>query len=97
MSTYLLEISPDSSLPQIEASVAAEEAGAVKFVSSSISFHDGRITNLATFETLPPGTVPKHLHFLKADDPAPANTTPGWAGVMVVSGTTTAVATYRDT
>lgn len=96
MSTYILEIPPASTIAQIEANVASEEAGASKFLSSSLSFHSGKITNLATFEELPPGTVLKHLRFVKAGDPVPANSAAEWAGVMIVAGTNTAVATYRD-
>ncbi len=95
MSDYLVEISGSTSLAQISLQVQGEEAGASEFKSSSVSFHGGRITNLATFSELDPGTVPKPITFLAHDAPLPTGAKIVWAGVMVVAGNTSALKASR--
>lgn len=95
MSDYIVEIDGKNELQQITGQIAGEEAGGSEFVSSSISFHEGKVTNLATFKELPPGTRPKALTLVKQGTTAPANTQAVWSGVMLVSGTNTAVQACR--
>lgn len=95
MSDYLVEIDGKNDLQQITGQIAGEEAGGSEFVSSSISFHEGKVTNLAKFKELPPGTRPKALSLVKQGTAPPANTKVVWSGVMLVTGTNTAVQAYR--
>jgi hypothetical protein len=95
MSDYNVEIEGHHDFEQINLQIAGEEAGASQFVSSRVSTRDNRPTNVVTFRELAPGTVPKPLKVVKDGDPQPPGTERVWAGVMVVKGTTTAVAAYR--
>ena len=95
MSDYLVEIGPGNSLAQITLQVQGEEAGASEFKDSSISFYAGRVTNLARFTELAPGTMPQPITFVVNDAALPAGASSAWAGVMMVGGTTIAVKAYR--
>jgi hypothetical protein len=94
MSTYLVEIDPASTLAEVTNAVRFEEAGSAKFLKSDISYHNGRVTNLATFDTLPFGQIPADITFA-ATKVAAAGQAVVWAGVMVISGTNTAVSSFR--
>ena len=96
MSNYITEIKGDNSLANITLAIAGEEATGAKFVESSISFHAGAVTNLVTFEDLPPGQRPKTpLVLAQQGAPAPPGNSTVWAGVMLVSGTNMAVVASR--
>lgn len=96
MSEYLTEIKGDNSLANIELAISGEEATGAKFLRSSISFHAGVITNLVTFDDLPPGQRPtKPLILVKQGDTLPAGTAAIWGGVMLVAGTNMAVVAAR--
>lgn len=95
MSDYNVEIEGQHDFDQINLQIAGEEAGASEFKSSLVSTRNNRPTNTVTFGELAPGTVPNRLQVVKDGDPQPAGTRRVWSGVMVVKGTTTAVAAYR--
>ncbi len=96
MSNYMVEIKGGNSLPNIELAIAGEEASGAKFLHSTISFHGGAVTNLVTFEDLPPGQRPSRpLLLAKHDAPLPAGNATVWAGVMLVSGSNLAVIASR--
>ncbi|MEV3821286.1 hypothetical protein [Aeromonas dhakensis] len=96
MSQYLVEIDGASSMAQIELAISGEEVTSAKFVKASVSFHDGRITNIVTFEELPAGTRPSSpLVLIKDGDQPPTGKVIVWAGVMLVGGTNTAVKAAR--
>ena len=95
MSDYDVEIEGRNDLDEINLQIAGEEAGASEFKSSRVSVRNTRATNIATFRELPPGTVPKPLKVVKQGDPQPPGTNQVWSGVMVVTGTNTAVVAFR--
>lgn len=96
MSEYIAEIKGNNSLKNIEMAIAGEEATGAEFLRSRISPHSGADTNLATFNNLPPGQRPtSRLILVKQGDTTPTGKTTVWAGVMLVSGTNTAVIAYR--
>jgi hypothetical protein len=97
MSTYIVEIAGDNSLSDFELMVAAEEAVGALFLKSSISFHENAITNLVTFEDMPPGQHPaKRLKFFVGKAPGSDNATPAWAGVILCDNKNTPVSAYRS-
>lgn len=96
MSEYLLEIEGKNDLSQINLQISGEEAGASEFISSSISSHEGRITNIVKFKELPPGTIPKKLTLIKQGATPPAGTKLIWSGAMIVSNKNEAVSAYRE-
>jgi hypothetical protein len=95
MSDYTVEIDGTYDLDQINASIAGEEAGASEFKSSVVVSSSGKTTNIATFSTLPAGTVPKALTVVNQTEPQPSGTVSTWSGTMLVKGTSTAVHAYR--
>lgn len=96
MAEYIVEVEGSNSLKDVELAIAGEESTGAEFVRSSISYHAHVITNLVTFNDLPPGQRPPvHPVFIKQDDPVPAGKQPVWAGVMLVSGSNVAVVAYR--
>ncbi len=96
MANYSVEIKGNNSLSNIALAIAGEEATGAEFVRSSISFHESEITNLATFNDLPPGQRPQTpLVLVKQGDPAPVGKPAVWAGVMLVSGANMAITAYR--
>jgi hypothetical protein len=96
MAEYIVEVQGTNSLKNIELAIQGEEATGAEFLRSSISYHDNAITNLVTFNDLPPGKRPKtRLKLVKHGDPAPEGQVSIWAGVMLVSGTNQAVTAYR--
>ena len=97
MSEYLVDIGGDNDLPQINLQIAGEEAGGSEFLSSTMLFHDARITNIAKFKEWPPGKRPKDLKLVVQGEPQPAGTKLVWSGVLLVSGNNQAVLAYRVT
>jgi hypothetical protein len=95
MADYLVEIQGIHELAQINLQIRGEEAGASEFLSSDIAFYGGQITNIVRFRELAPGTILKTLRLVKHDDPQPPGTQRVWSGVMIVQGTTEAVAAFR--
>lgn len=96
MNEYITEINGMASLNEIELAIAGEEATGSEFMRASISFHDGNITNLITFNDLPPGQHPSsRLILAKQTDTIPTGKKPVWAGVLLVTGTNIAVIAYR--
>jgi hypothetical protein len=84
-----------TTIGEFEQAVSGEEAGASAFVKSAIALHDGRMTNIATFKTLPPGTKRKGIHVLPHGTAKPTDTTLVWAGVLLLREGNTAVSVYR--
>ncbi len=96
MDEYIVEIDGGISLTEIENAIQGEEAIGAEFLRSGISYHENAITNLATFNDLPPGQRPqKDVVLVKQGDPAPSGKKNIWAGVMLVSGSNMAVSAYR--
>lgn len=97
MGEYAVEIEGKYDLDQIELQIRSEEAGASEFISSSISLHEGSITNICQFKELEAGTVPKELTLVRHSEDQPAGTVRIWSGVMIVSDTNEAISAYRAT
>jgi len=95
MSEYKVEIEGKHSLAEINLQIAGEEAGASEFIESKVSAKNNQLTNEVSFKELDAGTVPPELKVVKQNDPPPSGTKKVWDGVMVVSGTNTAVIAYR--
>ncbi len=95
MAEYTRAIRADANLDKITNMVRGEEAGASRFLRNTIAVHQGKMTNLAVFEELDPGTVPADIVFLASDAPTPNGYVLYWEGVMIVSGTNTVVKAYR--
>lgn len=98
MPTYLVQLAGINSLSNIEAQIRGEEAGASKFVESHVTYYQQTVTNIATFEELPPGTLPTQIYLdvpTGPQAPLPAGRTLVWAGVMVVAGMTQPVRASR--
>ena len=95
MSDYPVEIEGHYDLALINLQIAGEEAGASEFRDSKVGVRNNGATNIATFRTLPPGTVLKPLTIVEQGGPQPPGTDQTWSGVMVVKGTNTAVVGYR--
>jgi hypothetical protein len=96
MAEYIVEVEGSNSLQNIELAIAGEEATGAEFLRSSISYHEHVITNLVTFNDLPPGQRPQtRLALVKPGDPSPSGKTSIWAGVMLVSGSNMEVGAYR--
>lgn len=95
MSEYNVEIEGKFNLDEINLQIAGEEAGASEFVKSQVSVNNNRVTNVVTFKELDAGTVPHPLKVVKQNEPQPPGTKRVWNGVMVISGTNTAVVAYR--
>lgn len=96
MSTYIVDIDGNANLQSINSAIVREEAIGAEFLRSSLSSHEGRITNLAIFNDLPAGTRPtKDIELHAQSDPAPTGKASAWSGVMLVSGTNMAIVAYR--
>ena len=96
MAEYIVEVAPNLSLPQVELAIQGEEATGAEFLRASISFHENAITNLVTFNDLPPGQRPNPLVvFVKHGVAAPSGKASIWAGVVVVAGSNQAIVAYR--
>lgn len=100
MSDYKVEIEGKYNLEEINKQIRGEEAGASEFKSSEIlpvlPQSNGVLTNIVTFGELRAGTLPKPLKVINQNDPQPPGTKKVWFGVMIVSGTNTTVAAYRE-
>lgn len=97
MSDYIVEIEGKYDLQQISGLISDEELGASEFVCSSISFHKGRITNIAKFKRLSPGTIPEPLSLVGHGAAQPSGTVHVWSGVMIVNNKNEAMSAYRAT
>lgn len=97
MGEYLLEIEGKHDLNEINQMISGEEAGGSELISSAVLFYEGRMTNIAKFKELQPGTRPKQIALLEHGTPQPPRTQLVWSGVMLVRGTNTAVSAYRTT
>lgn len=97
MAEYIVEIEGRHPLTQIELQIQSEELGFSEFLSINIGFHNGRVTNLATFKELSPGTTPKQptLGQAQPGQPAPPGKMRVWAGPMIVDNQAIFVALYR--
>lgn len=95
MPRYPLAIGKDCTLPDIELMIQGEEAGAATFVDSVMRTHEGVLSNLATFETLPAGMPVSPLTLVENGKPGPAGKQRIWSGTMLVCGAATAVVAYR--
>ena len=96
MSEYIVEIAGNLNLAQITLAIDGEEATGSEFIKSSLSYHENKITNLATFKDLPIGHVPaQQVVLVKHGDPTPGGKKAIWAGVMLVSGNNMATTACR--
>jgi hypothetical protein len=98
MSDYIVEIEGKYPLAQIELQIQSEELGFSQFVSLSIGYHNGSVTNLATFKELQTGTTPNQPTLVEAvpGQAPPAGKVEAWAGPILASGKATYAALYRD-
>lgn len=98
MSEYIVEIEGKYPLAQIELQIQSEELGFSQFVSLSIGYHNGNVTNLATFKELPTGTTLKQPILVEAapGQPPPEGKVEAWAGPILAGGKATFAALYRD-
>ena len=96
MSEYLVKIDVQHALDQINLQVSDEEATGSEFLKSSISSHEGRVTNLATFKRRS-DAVPYAIKLLEHDAKPPEGMELVWSGAMVVKGANTTVSAYRET
>lgn len=96
MSEYITEVNGSASLDEIERAIAGEEVAGAEFLRAGISFHDDNITNLVTFNDLPPGHRPaSRLTLVLQGSTPPDKKKTVWAGVLLVAGTNRAVVAYR--
>ncbi len=94
MEEMLRSISGDDSLNDIEQAIAGAEATGMELLRYRIS--DDEITNIITFNDLPPGERPeKRLLLVPQGNPVPSGTTIVYDGVLLVSGNETGVSAYR--
>lgn len=98
MSEYIVEIEGKYPLDQIELQIRSEELGFSQFVSITIGYHGGRVTNLATFKELPEGAPPKQPSLTTAEpgQAPPAGKVLVWSGTMLAGGNAIYAALYRD-
>jgi hypothetical protein len=98
MSNYIVEIEGKYPLAQVELQIQSEELGFSQFVSISIGYYNGSVTNLATFKELPTGTTLKQPTLLEAvpGQAPPAGKVVVWAGPILAGGQSIYVALYRD-
>lgn len=98
MSDYIVEIEGKYPLKQIELQIQSEELGFSQFVSLSIGYHNGCVTNLVTFKELPAGTTPKQPTLVETapGQAPPAGKVEAWSGPMLTSGKASYIAIYRD-
>ena len=83
-------------LDDFAAAINDEEAGGSAFVKSTIALFESRLTNLALFHDLAPGTLPAgEVQVLDFAAPAPANATLVWSGAVVIAATNVAVSVFR--
>ncbi len=95
MATYPVTIDGRSTLAEINAAIASEEAGASEFVDSQVSTRQGTPTNVATFDELAPGTIPPTLTMVTQGTAEPPDTSQVWSGVMLVEGRPESLVGYR--
>jgi hypothetical protein len=91
--TFMVEIVRDT-LADYQDRVRDEEAGGTKFSGNSVEVLDGHITNIATFEVLPPGQVIAEPTFVAAGQ-APAGTAVLWTGVVLINNLNIAASMHR--
>lgn len=95
MDQYIVEIPANvQSLKKFEDMVEAEENTGAQFVKASISYHEGAITNLATFKDLD-GEFANKLTFMEGKAPASDRVVPEWAGVILIQGKPTVAVAIR--
>jgi len=98
MSNYIVEIEGKYPLAQIEQQIQSEELGFSQFISLTIGYYNGNVTNLATFKELPTGTTPMRPTLVEAaPGQAPAaGKVQVWSGPILAGGRAIYVALYRD-
>lgn len=96
MVEFIANIPGKHTLPEINLMINGVEATGAELTAVHISFHDGTITNLATFDRLSPDdTLPKPIVLSTGGATASDGMILVWAGVMLVSGKNTAVTAFR--
>lgn len=91
--SYLVEIFRES-LTDYEGRVRDEEAGGAQFNGNSVAVFEGRITNLTSFEVLPPGQVLNEPTFVPAEQ-VPTGLQAAWTGVVLIGNANVAVSMLR--
>ena len=94
---YPVEVNGEYDLKQINLQISTEEARGTEFLRSTISIFEGRITNIADFKRLSPGTLLKELTLVKQDNAPPPDATKVWEGVMIVANNNEVLSAYRAT
>jgi hypothetical protein len=93
--TVEYEIEGRHSLQQIQDLIDGQEAGGCEFTDSRIGIIDNKVTNIATFKKLTPGTLPNAIALGKRTAAPPEDAEKFWTGVMIVSGQNQIVHAYR--
>lgn len=95
MDTIRIGITGDKALRVINQIVLQQEGRNSQFLDSHIDYVDGAVLNKVTFQLFDDDTVPKTLTLAKSTDPAPANTTRVWEGVMAAKNGLQVVIGFR--
>jgi hypothetical protein len=96
MDTMHIGITGDKTLAVINTIITQRENLNCEFQDSHISYDQSKVINLVALEMYDDASVPKPLTLKKQTDPAPANTTKIWEGVMAVENNLVLVTAYRD-
>jgi hypothetical protein len=96
MDTIRTGITGDKTLATINQIITQQENRNSSFLDSHIDYENGVVLNKVTFELYDDDTVPKQLTLKKKTDPAPANATNVWEGIMAIENNLQAVICYRN-
>ncbi len=95
MSEYTVKTAPSHSLVELEKIIIDEEFGASEFVSAAATNFGEGLMNRITFKRLEAGTIPEAPTLARHGGTAPPGKAQAWTGVMLVSGSMTAVELFR--
>lgn len=95
MDEFIINIQGNNSLEEILLMINGVEGAGAVFLKSSLAYHENEITNLATFQDLPPGQRPKRLTLTKGGATPSDGMTQVWAGIMLIGGRNVAVTAFR--
>lgn len=94
MSEFIVEISGNNSLENIQELVYQQEIAGARFLRFNISYHEHRITNLVTFEEMI-GRPDRKLILSRGGAPASDGMQQVWAGVILAGGQNVAITAFR--
>lgn len=95
MVTQDFEIAGNLSLSELTKAVRGAEVRGLAFKESIISHGNSVLVNLATFELLPPGKVPKAITFVASSQAVLDGKAQIWSGPMLVKSKNTTVKACR--